>query len=74
MKRGRLTIEEREKISYYLDQGKSSRELGDLINQDQRSKGSREDVYLPSQAQLLERSRINRCGRKNKIDQNIDPI
>jgi IS30 family transposase len=75
MKRSQLSIEEREKISYYQAQGKSSLEVGTLLKKIIRSisreikRGKyKEDIYLPSQAQSLEPSRFNRCERKNKID------
>ena len=78
MQRSNLSIEEREKISYYLAQGKSSREIGALlqrasstISREIRRNGG-EGEYSPSRADFFTRHRFRQCGRKRKIDQNIE--
>lgn len=71
-----LTIEEREKIYYYLSQHKSYREIGLLLGRShttinreiKRSKGE----YSPSRAENQAKENLSRCGRKGKIDSNID--
>ena len=73
-----LSVEEREKIFYYLSQKKSYREIG-LQLQRSHTTISREikrnttnGEYSPFRAKHQMMSRRKKCGRKNKIDNNID--
>ena len=78
MKTSRLSIEEREHISYYLAQGKTLREIALLLNRSHTTisreikRNRREGEYSPSQAQHIYQQRLKKCGRKNKIDKNND--
>lgn len=74
----RLNIEEREQIYYYLALKKSFREIGQLLNRSHTTisreikKNRKDGVYTPSTANLHTLLRYKRCGRRNKIDQNIE--
>jgi IS30 family transposase len=78
MRKTKLSLEEREKIYYYLSQSKSCREIGELLNRSHTTisreikKNSIDGEYSPSRATSLQELRLKRSGRKNKIDQNID--
>lgn len=77
MKKSRLSIEEREKILYYLSQEKSCREIALLLSRSHTTisrevrRNGREGEYSPSRAESCTRQRFGQCGRKNKIDNNI---
>lgn len=74
----RLTIEEREQIYYYIALNKSFREIGLLLNRSHTTisrefkKNNNNGVYTPSNAAHQTALRYKRCGRRNKIDQNIE--
>lgn len=74
----KLSIEERERILYYLSQKKSSREIGLLLQRSHTTisreikRNTRDGEYSPSCAEHKMMSRRQHCGRKNKIDNNID--
>ena len=76
MSGSRLSLEERERIYYYLSQGKSFREIGSLLERSHttisreinRGKGE----YPPLRAQRNQEKILKNCGRKIKIDQNIE--
>ena len=78
MKTTRITIEEREKILYYLSQNISYRQIAQLLNRShttisreiKRNRG--EGEYSPSRAENRTKRRFSMCGRKRKIDQNIE--
>ena len=76
MSGSRLSIEEREQIYYYLAQCKSLREIGGLLERSHttisreinRNKGE----YSPLRAQQHQEKILKNCGRKKKIDQNLE--
>ena len=74
----RLSVEEREKIFYYLTLNKSYREIGLLLGRSHTTisreikRNKKEGEYSPSRAEMLSMHRFKHCGRKNKIDTNID--
>lgn len=74
----RLSVEEREKIFYYLTLKKSYREIGTLLGRShttisrEMKRNKREGEYSPSRAQTLCHVRFKHCGRRRKIDNNID--
>jgi IS30 family transposase len=78
MRASRLSIEERERISYYLGQAKSLRAIGHLLNRSHTTicreikRNKSEGEYSPSRSQYACSKRSRNCGRKNKIDKNID--
>ena len=78
MKKFRLTIEEREKIYYYLALKKTYLKIGQLLDRSHTTisrevkKNSRKGEYSPSRAESCNSWRYKRCGRRRKIDQNIE--
>ena len=78
MKKSNITIQEREKILYYLSRNTSYRQIGYLLNRSHTTisrevkKNRREGEYSPSLAECRTNRRFSRCGRKRKIDQNIE--
>ena len=74
----RLNVEEREKVFYYLTLNKSYREIGSLLGRSHTTiireikRNNKEGEYSPSRAEELSRRRYKRCGRRKKIDTNID--
>ncbi len=74
----RLNIEEREKVFYYLTLNKSYREIGLLLGRSHTTiireikRNNKEGEYSPSRAEDLSRRRYKKCGRRKKIDTNID--
>lgn len=78
MKTTKLSIEEREKIFYYLTQNISYREIGLLLERSHTTisreikRNTIEGEYSPSRAETRIRSRRCNCGRKNKIDNTPD--
>jgi len=78
MEKPKLSIEEREKILYYLTLKKSYREIGLMLGRSHTTisreikRNAMEGEYSPSCATLLQEYRFKKSGRKRKIDQNID--
>jgi transposase, IS30 family len=78
MQNFKLSIEEREKIFYYLTLKKSYREIGLLLGRSHTTisreidRNTIEGEYSPSRAEAQNRARLCKSGRKNKIDTNID--
>ena len=74
----RLNIEEREKVFYYLTLNKSYREIGLLLGRSHTTiireikRNNKEGEYSPSRAEEFSMRRYRRCGRRKKIDTNID--
>lgn len=74
----RLNVEEREKVFYYLTLNKSYREIGSLLGRSHTTiireikRNNKEGEYSPSRAEELSRRRYRNCGRRKKIDTNID--
>jgi len=74
----RLNVEEREKVFYYLTLRKSYREIGSLLGRSHTTiireikRNKKEGEYSPSRAEDLSRRRYRKCGRRKKIDTNID--
>jgi IS30 family transposase len=74
----RLNVEEREKVFYYLTLKKSYREIGSLLGRSHTTiireikRNNKEGEYSPSCAEELSRRRYKKCGRRKKIDTNID--
>ena len=77
MSGSRLSLEEREQINYYLAQGKSFREIGQLIERSHTTisremKKCNKGEYSPLRAQCYQEKLLKNCGRKKKIDKNIE--
>lgn len=76
MKTTRLSIEEREKIFYYLAQDKSYREIGTLLDRSHTTisreikRNTIDGEYSPSIAESKALRRYKRSGRRKKIDMN----
>ena len=74
----RLNVEEREKILYYLALNKSYREIGSRLGRSHTTiireikRSNREGEYSPSRAEELTKLRYRNCGRRKKIDKNIN--
>ena len=78
MRISKLKIEEREKIMYYLSQNRSYREIGKLLGRSHTTisrelRANRiEGEYSPSRTENRVKRRYLKCGRKGKIEQNIE--
>ena len=78
MKTSRITIEEREKILYYLSRDTSYRQIAQYLDRSHTTisrevkRNRKEGEYSPSFAEGRTRNRFSRCGRKRKIDQNLE--
>ena len=78
MKTSRISIEEREKILYYLSQDASYRQIAQYLNRSHTTisreikRNRKEGEYSPSFAEGRIRSRFSQCERKRKIDQNLE--
>ena len=78
MGKSKLRIEEREKILYYRSQNRSYREIGKLLNRSHTTISRElkanviEGEYSPSRAENRVKRRYLKCGRKRKIEQNIE--
>lgn len=74
MKTTKLSIEEREKVLYYLSQNNSYRQIGQLLNRSHTTisreikRNSIEGEYSPSRAENRTKRRFSNCGRRKKID------
>jgi len=74
MNKSRLSIEEREKILYYLSQKRSCHQIGELLNRSHTTisrevkRNILEGEYSPSRAENRTKRRYAKCGRRNKID------
>jgi IS30 family transposase len=74
----KLNVEEREKVFYYLTLNKSYREIGSLLGRSHTTisreikRNNKDGEYSPSRADELSRRRYRKCGRRKKIDTNID--
>ena len=78
MKTTKLSVEERERIFYYLTLNKSYREIGLQLGRSHTTisreikRNKTEGEYSPSRAEIRTMVRRRKCGRRNKIDNNID--